>query len=119
MTVTGDLEHPVVSFLQARKPVDICVSSLEVREHADRSFSGKLVWEVQTESGCIALDSIAYGQAPAGFRTIHAPESLKPGIVYEAFGRGATTGMFGASAAGSALFTYHDGSWWEPTGTRP
>jgi len=115
MSISGDLERPIASFRQAGKPINLCLSSLEVRDRSDGTPMGRLVWEIRAEGGCITLDSISYGDAPTGFMTAHAAEPLRSGVVYYASGQGSTTGFFGVAAYGGGTFTYHDGSWWQPS----
>ena len=116
MAISGDLDRPTASFRQAGKPIDLCLRSLEVRDRSDGAGAGRLVWEIQAEDRCVTMDSLAYGEAPTGFTTVHAAEPLKEGVVYEAFGLGGTMGLFAASAAGGATFIYHDGRGWQPAG---
>ena len=117
MSLSGDLERPTASFRQAGKPVYLCLSSLEVRDRSDGTPVGRLVWEIRAEADCMTLGSISYGELPTGFTLVHAAEPLRRGVIYEAFGMGVTTGFFGVSAAGGGQFAYHDGGWWQPSGS--
>lgn len=116
MSISGGLERPTAVFNRAGMPFDVCLSSLEVWDRSDGTPRGRLVWEIRAAGECVTLDRIAYGAAPTGFTSVHAAEALKPGVVYEALGQGAATGLFAAAAYGGGRFTYHDGNWWQPSG---
>lgn len=77
--VDGSLDAP--TFRVVAPVVERCVTSLSVLR-AESPAPADALWSISSGPGCIRVDQMTYGIAPAGFRTFKQPQALEAGQKY-------------------------------------
>ena len=107
LTISGPFDRPEVTLDGGRRA---CIDSLSVYE-AD--MPGKPIWTTSSKDGrCVMVRSLVYGETPEQFVDESAPAPLRHGVIYEALGRGNTTGPFGGVPWSGGVRFHFEGDQW-------